>query len=105
MAPKRSNCWEFKNCGREPSGRNVKEFGICPAAIDTTFDGLNSGRNGGRICWAVAGTFCDGQVQGIFAEKQISCMNCDFFKCVKDEEGLCTFDILKPGQVYRSKRV
>ncbi len=25
------NCWELHNCGREAGGRNVREFGICPA--------------------------------------------------------------------------
>jgi hypothetical protein len=104
VALKRLNCWEYKNCGREPGGRNVEELGICPATIDTTFDGLNCGKNGGRICWAVAGTFCDGEVQGSFAEKQVSCLSCDFFLLVRAEEGTANFDLLKPGQVYRSRR-
>jgi hypothetical protein len=34
----------------------------------------------GRPCWAVAGTFCDGEVQGTFAKKLINCMDCDFMK-------------------------
>jgi hypothetical protein len=104
MAPKRQNCWEYKNCGREPEGKNVEELGICPATIDTTFSRLNSGNNGGRICWAVAGTFCDGEVQGSFAEKQVSCLSCDFFSLVKEEEGTANFDLLKPGQVYHPRR-
>ncbi len=104
MASRRQNCWEYKNCGREPNGSNIEELGICHAAIDNTFNGLNSGEKGGRICWAVAGTFCDGEVQGTYAEKQVSCMNCDFFSLVKAEEGTANFDLLKPGQVYRSRR-
>lgn len=98
---KKQQCWEFKKCGREPGGEKVKELGICPAAIDTTSDGLNDGKNGGRMCWALAGTFCGGIVQGTFAQKQVSCMSCDFYKKVKEEEGTERFRILKPGQEYK----
>ena len=80
------NCWEFKKCGREPAGVKVKELGECPAAILSSSNGRNGGSNGGRICWAITGTFCGGIVQGTFAHKQLSCMNCDFFKLVKNEE-------------------
>ena len=31
----------------------------------------------GRICWAVAGTFCEGKVQGTFAQKYADCRKCD----------------------------
>ena len=63
------NCWEFKKCGREPGGANVKEFGVCPVYP-----------NQGTNCATVAGTFCGGQVQGTFAMKLSNCMKCDFFK-------------------------
>ena len=95
------NCWEFKKCGREPGGAKVSELGVCPATIDSSSDGLNSGENGGRICWAVAGTFCGGKVQGTFAEKQVSCMICEFLKKTKEEEGLTKFKLFKPGQDYK----
>ncbi|UCH21322.1 MAG: serine/threonine protein kinase, partial [Deltaproteobacteria bacterium] len=87
MAPKRLNCWEYKQCGRETGGENAKALGICPAAVDTSFDGINSGICGGRFCWAVAGTFCAGEAQGTFAEKRESCLSCDFFRRVRAEEG------------------
>ncbi len=87
MAQKTQNCWEYMKCGREPGGAKVVELGICPASADDTFDGLNLGKNAGRMCWAVAGTFCAGKVQGTFAEKRDSCINCDFFKRVQEEEG------------------
>ena len=86
MNPKRRNCWEYMKCGREPGGIKADEFGICPAAADISFDGINSGTCGGRICWAVAGTFCEGKVQGTFAEKRNSCMSCSFYKTVQEEE-------------------
>ncbi len=74
-------------CGREPGGARADELGACPAAVDTSFDGINSGENGGRICWAVAGTFCGGGIQGTFAEKRKSCVRCDFFQKVQTEQG------------------
>jgi len=87
MPKNRMNCWEYNKCEREPGGQKTAELGICPAAADTSFNGINSGKNAGRICWAVAGTFCGGKVQGAFAEKRISCIGCNFFKIVQKEEG------------------
>lgn len=64
------NCWEFKKCGREKGGVKSNELGVCPAYT----------RGAGQACWLVAGTFCGGKVQGTFAEKEHSCMQCDFYK-------------------------
>ena len=94
------NCWEFKQCGREPNGAKAGEMGVCPASTDDSCSGLNDGDSAGRICWAVAGTFCGGEVQGEFAQKQISCMTCEFFRKVEAEEGTKDFLMLKPGQIY-----
>ena len=94
------NCWEIKKCGREPGGHSVPERGICPAPANTSSNGVNSGKNGGRICWAIAGTFCGGKIQGDFAQKSVSCMSCNVFRLVKEEEGADNFDLLTPGQVY-----
>ena len=92
------NCWEYKNCGRQPNGRKVLVLGVCPAAQDMSFDGLNGGMAAGRICWAVAGTYCGGRIQGTFAEKLPDCMNCSFFKLVKREVGTNSFKFLKPKE-------
>ena len=81
------NCWEYKKCGREQGGRLASGISVCPAASDASFDGINSGENGGRFCWAVAGTCCAGKVQGTYAEKRESCMDCEFYKTVCAEEG------------------
>ncbi len=97
----KTNCWEFMKCGRESGGPNTSSLGICPASVDTSVDGLNGGKNGGRICWTVAGTLCNGKVQGTFAEKRLLCFSCDFFIKVKDEEGVARFRLLKPRQLYR----
>ena len=100
----RMNCWEFKECGRQTGGTKSAELGVCSAANDDSADGLNDGKNGGRLCWAVTGTLCGGEVQGTYAQKQVSCMTCDFFKKVKEEEGTVQFYLMKPGQTY-SKHV
>ena len=73
------NCWEHKQCGRQPGGPKIVELGVCPAATDARVDGVNHGRNAGRCCWAVAGTLCKGEKQGVFAEKLINCQSCDFY--------------------------
>lgn len=98
----RLNCWEVKRCGREPGGNKNGELGICPASTDASCTGINSGKNAGRICWAIAGTFCGGKVQGDFAQKSVSCMSCEVFKQIKVEEGSENFVLLKPGQVYHA---
>jgi len=74
-------------CGREFGGANAAELGVCPAAADDSYDGINCGKNAGRFCWAVAGTFCGGTVQGTFADKRESCLSCGFFNTVRAEEG------------------
>ncbi len=84
------NCWEFKECKKGDS---------CPAFNDRSADGLNHGKNAGRICWAVGGTLCGGVVQGEFAHKMTTCMACDFYSLVRREEGV-NMKTLKPGQKY-----
>ena len=78
MRTRQLNCWEFMKCQREPGGPQAAEHGTCVAATDSSYDGINSGKNAGRICWAVAGTCCDGEIQGTFAEKRDSCTSCPF---------------------------
>jgi len=95
----KQQCWEYKQCGREEGGANVKHLGVCPAYTDTEIDGLNSGENGGRMCWVSAGTFCGGQVQGTFAAKAIACLDCDFFHQVHKEQG-DKFAFLYPGREF-----
>lgn len=81
------NCWEYKQCGREPGGNKVKDLGICPAATEQKLHGINGGTNGGRSCWVIKETLCGNQVQGGFAEKLSKCLGCDFYSTVRDEEG------------------
>ncbi len=92
---RQTNCWEFLECGREPGGKKVHELGVCPAAAAPDYDGINSGYNGGRVCWAIAGTFCQGIVQGRLARKIASCLDCTFLKKVMQEEGP-SFQLIPP---------
>ncbi len=78
---KRLNCWEFKKCGRDRDN----ELGVCPAVTEVRANGVNGGLNGGRVCWAVAGTFCGGTVQGTYAQKLTTCLACDFRLMVQEE--------------------
>ena len=63
------SCWETKKCGRTPGGDKVAQFGICPAYPKH-----------GKDCWAVAGTFCGGKVQGSSAQKLSSCLECAVYQ-------------------------
>lgn len=100
MPTNKQNCWEIKKCGREPGGVKVSELGVCPAATASIAHGKNGGKYGGRICWAIAGTLCGGRVQGSYAQKQITCLTCDFFDKVSHEEG-AQLVMLLPGQIYQ----
>ena len=80
------NCWDCKNCGRNPGGVNVDERGVCPASIETKADRLNNGINGGRACWAIKNILCDEVIQKVFAVRLAKCLKCDFFQLVSDEE-------------------
>ncbi len=84
---KKTNCWELKKCGREPGGYNVIHLGICPAALEIRTNKFNGVENGGRSCWAIAGTLCDGKITGIFAKDFGSCLRCDFYEKVMLEDG------------------
>jgi len=52
-------CWEFKNCKQTN----------CPS-----YDSQN------LRCWQVSGTFCGGNVQGVFAKKFGDCRKCEVYK-------------------------
>jgi hypothetical protein len=81
------NCWEFKKCGRQPGGEKVAELGVCSAATDTSKNGVNRGQCAGRCCWRAVGTLCGGRIQGTYAKKLDSCLKCEFFERVQEEEG------------------
>ena len=82
----KTNCWEFKECGREPGGLKARECGVCPAALEWTLNGAHGGKNAGRACWVIAGTYCGGCAKGTHADKLDTCEICDFFVSVQKEE-------------------
>ncbi len=90
-------------CGREPGGVRVPELGVCRASTDTSADGLNGGKNGGRICWAVAGSYSNLDIpdstECLDAVEKFSCITCAFFGLVEKEESPAKFHILKPGRI------
>jgi hypothetical protein len=94
------NCWEFMECGREPGGEFVDDLGVCPAAEDPAFEGINQGNKGGRACWAVSGTLCLGRVREGFGSKECKCERCDFYKLVRLEQGKDFLDTRKIRQQY-----
>lgn len=81
------NCWEYMKCGREPGGDKVDELGVCPAATFTAADGFCNGKNGGRACVYITGTFCNGTISGTFQEKEKECIRCDFYQLLNREHG------------------
>jgi hypothetical protein len=86
MEEKKKNCWEFKECGREPGGRNVAALGVCAAATEERADGIHQGDNGGRACWAVTGSLCKIENSGITAREFSDCQQCTFYEMVRREE-------------------
>jgi hypothetical protein len=86
LAGVKKNCWEFKVCGQERTGRNNSHV-KCPVPEMTTSNGINGGKNAGRICWLVSHTMCKGETDTTFEEMIKICGECDFYKLVKEEEG------------------
>ncbi|MGE5430339.1 MAG: two-CW domain-containing protein [Syntrophomonadaceae bacterium] len=92
---KKLNCWEFMKCGREPEDNMIPELGLCSAVTNQDANGINGGKNGGRICWAIAGSFCQKEIEGTFARKISSCMMCEFYDLVLKEEGKSVYSLNK----------
>jgi hypothetical protein len=83
----KKNCWEFKSDLQE-SGKESKEgCSQCPVPQLTNYDGINGGKNGGRVCWLITGTLCSEDVQLTYSHKLGTCRKCDFYLTVEKEEG------------------
>jgi len=87
MARGALNCWEFRECGREPGGRLAETEGVCPAAVFEPADGFLGGRQGGRACAYIAGTFCEGTLEGTYHDKSKQCWDCEFYRRLRREHG------------------
>jgi hypothetical protein len=91
------NCWEYTGCERGPGGSKVSELGVCPAGTAVWADGVHGGHAGGRSCWAIVGTLCDGEVQHSYASKLHRCVGCSFYERVHEEEDF----LLPPSEIVR----
>jgi len=98
------NCWEVMLCGFGPGQEKALRHGVCPAAIDTKFDGLNGGLNGGRCCWTVDGTNCATRLGGIAAVKNAACRKCKFYRQVKRESAAIFQDSASTLSSWKWKR-
>lgn len=74
----RLNCWDFKDSCNETA---MSDIHICPAKKENAANGLNSGINGGRICWVIMDSHCKKKFRK-------DCSLCEFRYRVIAEEGL-----------------
>ncbi|MCW5202694.1 hypothetical protein VU12_07115 [Desulfobulbus sp. US4] len=88
MNSEKLNCWEFKECGREPNGKNVSEHGVCPVAVESRLDGVHGGRNGGRCCWLVKYYLLKNNIFDECSCGFPKCLKCDFYCMVKSSTKL-----------------
>jgi len=61
-------CWEYMRCNKDTNHHEN-----CPAYPHF-----------GRICWAVAGTFCAGKIQGTYAQKIHDCHGCGYYRMAQE---------------------
>ena len=69
------NCWEYHQGCDNPD---------CPSKKAERFDGINCGKNGGRICWYANYLASGGKKRG---EQVKKCSECKYFNVVEKEEG------------------
>ncbi len=75
------NCWDFKKCCDKSLSHHARESIVCPVKKELTANGLNSGINGGRICWVIMDSHCKKKSDRV-------CFQCEFRNKVMAEEGL-----------------
>jgi hypothetical protein len=80
------NCWDYKGCGSNINSNRLQGVNVCPAFSDTSFNGINGGRNGGRSCWKIPCTLCGSMIQRSVVPKSLACKFCDFKNFVLNEE-------------------
>ena len=86
MSDNRMNCWEFKQCGREPGGRNVEKYGRCSVPVSVEHNGMNNGKNGGRSCWILREAACEKIMRACRVDEIKECRQCRFHIHVKKSE-------------------
>ncbi len=96
------NCWEYKQCRRHPGGYLSLQQGVCPASTEEEFNGVNHGINGGRICWAISGSFRESEPTCQILENIDNCIECDFFVKVNRCEGISGMFVFHPKELDRT---
>ena len=82
------NCWEYKQCGRGPKQNNIYQPATCHVAEHKVSNDMNSGVNGGRLCWLILEARFRGEVKQFNRDLTYPCFSCDFRYKVMKEEGL-----------------
>lgn len=88
------NCWQYMSCRREPGGAHTGRFGVCPASTDNRLDGVHGGKNAGRACWVVKGSFTKEAEETALVRGNKDCRTCDFYNAIHFEEGRYTWPTL-----------
>lgn len=102
MASRKLNCWEYQGCGFDVSHNGGTGSCACPSVTASAMHGANGGHNGGRSCWVIEGTMCDGDVAGDFEQKARTCRKCAFMQRVAVEEGLDFVDGSDLVSIYKN---
>ena len=84
---RKTNCWEYKKCCSLNDGQSKENFRKCLVPGMTMYDGVHGGKNAGRVCWLIADSTCNSEIQFTFTNKLKHCSQCDFYKLVEKEEG------------------
>ena len=79
-------CREFKNCGWEPWGTKLPNWAYAPLPQRYPRT-VSMGQLRGPCLLVLAGTLCGKKVQGTFASKLANCLQCEFYRKVRDEVG------------------
>ncbi len=84
---KKKQCWEVMECCKHLEDEHICGIGVCPAKLPSEYDGINGGKNGGRFCWAIMGTFGQGNPRCTYSSKIVDCLSCELYIQVEIEEG------------------
>jgi hypothetical protein len=76
------------DCGREPNGKNVSQYGVCQVATETTLNGVHNGKNGGRCCWIIVEYAASNSEYPFCTGKAAECVTCDFYKNFSNSNAL-----------------
>jgi len=74
----KTDCWEFNSCDKKTE---------CPAFHESRTHNVHEGMNGGRSCWMILKSLCNGTEQSTIKDKYRNCSKCDFFHAVQQEHG------------------